>query len=131
VPVVNRVIYALATGIESVKNMTNENFWDSNAETVTNSCSMMNDQYATVRTQVDSITGNLPDKVSIPLGPLGNVDAPVPGSLAANANRLANSAINRLPQQFPDIPLLNWNVGGMRIPITAEAIVRMQSPVKF
>ena len=131
VPLVNRVIYAIATGIESVKNMTNENFWDSNAETVTNSCSMMNDQYATVRTQVDSITGNLPDKVSIPLGSFGNVDAPVPGSLAANANSLANSAIDRLPNQFPDIPLLNWNVGGMRIPITAEAIVRMQSPVKF
>jgi hypothetical protein len=28
------------------------------------------------------------------------------------------------------IPLLNWNIGGMRIPITAEAVVRMQSPVQ-
>jgi hypothetical protein len=113
VPFVDRVIYALNTGIAEVKNMTQASYWASNAETIPNLCSKMNDTYATARQQVDSLTASMPAGVSL------------------TANGLANAVINQLPQQFPTIPVLNWNVGGMRIPITAEAIVRMQSPVKF
>ena len=113
VPFVDRVIYALNTGIGSLKNMTQESFWASSAETIPNMCSSMNLAYASARQQVDTLTGVMPAGVSLP------------------ANGLANAVINQLPQQFPTIPLLNWNVGGMRIPITAEAIVRMQSPVQF
>ncbi len=113
VPFVDRVIYALNTGIAEVKNMTQASYWASNAETIPNMCSKMNDTYASARQQVDSLTAAMPAGVSL------------------TANGLANAVINQLPQQFPTIPVLNWNVGGMRIPITAEAIVRMQSPVKF
>jgi hypothetical protein len=113
VPFVDRVIYALNTGIAEVKNMTQSSYWASNAETIPNMCSKMNDTYATARQQVDSLTASMPAGVSL------------------TANGLANAVINQLPQQFPSIPVLNWNVGGMRIPITAEAIVRMQSPVRF
>ena len=113
VPFVDRVIYALNTGIAEVKNMTQSSYWASNAETIPNMCSKMNGTYATARQQVDSLTASMPAGVSL------------------TANGLANAVINQLPQQFPTIPVLNWNVGGMRIPITAEAIVRMQSPVRF
>lgn len=113
VPFVDRVIYAMHTGIAEVKNMTQSSYWESNAETIPNTCSRMNDTYASARQQIDSLTGSMP------------------AGVALTASGLANSVVNQLPQQFPTIPGLNWNVGGMRIPITAEAIVRMQSPVKF
>jgi hypothetical protein len=73
----------------------------------------MNDTYASVREKVDSITGKMPE------------------SVALRASELADTVIDQLPQQFPTIPVLNWNIGGMRIPVTSEAIVRMQSPVKL
>jgi hypothetical protein len=111
VPFVNRVIYSLSNGITGVKNLTNESFWSpAAAATTPNMCSQLSEMYANVRQQVDSIASGLPAGVSI-------VDS------------LASDIISQLPTQFPTIPLLNWNVGGMRIPITAEAIVRMQSPV--
>lgn len=113
VPFVDRVIYALSTGIDSVKNMTQDSYWSSNAETIPNMCSTMNNAFASSRQQVNALTSKMPAEIALP------------------ANGLANSMMNLLPQQFPTIPVLNWNVGGMRIPITAEAIVRMQSPVKF
>jgi len=113
VPLVDRVIYALHTGIAEVTNMTQASYWSSNVETIPNMCSVMNDTYAAARQQVDSLTSSMP------------------AGVALTANGLANQVINQLPQQFPTIPILNWNVGGMRIPITAEAIVRMQSAVKF
>jgi hypothetical protein len=113
VPFVDRVIYALTTGIVSVKNMTQESYWASSTETVPNMCSVMNGTYASARQQVNALTGAMPAGVSL------------------TAGGLADSDINKLLQQYPVTPALNWNVGGMRIPITAEAIVRMQSPVRF
>jgi len=47
------------------------------------------------------------------------------------ATGLSDKALNLLPQSIPRIPGLDWDIEGMRIPITAEAIIRMQSPVKF
>ena len=96
-----------------VKNMTQDSYWSSNAETIPNMCSTMNNAFASSRQQVNALTSKMPAEIALP------------------ANGLANSMMNLLPQQFPTIPVLNWNVGGMRIPITAEAIVRMQSSVKF
>jgi hypothetical protein len=29
------------------------------------------------------------------------------------------------------VPGLDWGIGGYRIPVTAEAVVRMQSPARF
>ena len=109
VPFVNRMIYSLSNGIDSVKNLTHESFWSGAAATTPNMCSRLSEMYAQVRQQVDNIASGLPAGVSI-------------------VDDLAGSIISQLPTQFPTIPLLNWNVGGMRIPITAEAIVRMQSP---
>lgn len=113
VPFVDRVIYALTTGIKGVANMSQKSYRASNVETAPNMCSTMNDKYAAARQQINAITDAMPAGVSL------------------TASSVANSVIDQLSQQFPSIPVLNWNVGGMRIPITAEAIVRMQSPVKF
>ncbi|NMM13675.1 MAG: hypothetical protein HHJ17_09080 [Rhodoferax sp.] len=113
VPFVDRVIYALSTGIASVKNMTQESYWVSSTETIPNICSVMNGSYASARQQVNALTGAMPAGVSL------------------TDSGLTDSDIKQLSQQFPTTPVLNWNVGGMRIPITAEAIVRMQSPVRF
>jgi len=111
VPFVDRVIYALSTGIASVKNMTQESYWASSEETtIPNICKEMNKNYASARQQVDALTGAMPAGVSLTDSGLD---------------------ITHLSKQFPTTPVLNWNVGGMRIPITAEAIVRMQSPVRF
>jgi hypothetical protein len=74
-------------------------------------CSELSERYAQVVQQVDSIAGSLPAGVSI-------------------VDDLASDVVSKLPTTFPTIPVLNWNVGGMRVPITAEAIVRMQSPVQ-
>ncbi|MCE9641549.1 MAG: pilus assembly protein [Betaproteobacteria bacterium] len=111
VPFVNRVIYSISNGIAGVKNLTNEYFWI-NTPTVDTSrpCTTISEMYAGVRQEISSISSGLPAGVSI-------VDS------------AASSIISTLPSSFPTtIPGLNWDVGGMRIPITAEAIVRMQSP---
>ena len=113
VPFVDRVIYALSTGIASVKNMTQESYWASSEENIPNICSVMNGSYASTRQQVNALTGAMPAGVSL------------------TDSGLTDSDITHLSQQFPTTPVLNWNVGGMRIPITAEAIVRMQSPVRL
>lgn len=114
VPFVDRIIYGLSSGLQGLKNLTNESFLNSDVQTVQNHCSGMNSTYAKARQQVDTI-GALPAGVTI------SVDGVVA--------ELANS----VPDQFfPDrTPDLIWNIGGPRIPITAEAIVRMQSPVRF
>lgn len=113
VPFANRVIYSLVNGIEGMKNLTHEFFWTptSPAPATPNMCSQLSERYAQVRQKIDSIAGSLPVGVSI-------------------VDNLASTIINNLPTSFPTIPLLNWNVGGMRIPVTAEAIVRMQSPLQ-
>ena len=50
--------------------------------------------------------------------------------LSNQANSFMNTIIDKLPSELPTIPWLNWNLNGLRIPITAEAIVRMQSPAR-
>jgi len=114
VPFVNRMIYSLVNGIDGVKNLATEFFWTpasvAAVPTSPNMCSQISDLYAGLREEVNAITGSA-----------------VPGM--STVNSLANGFINMLPTTFPTLPFLNWNIGGLRIPVTSEAIVRMQSPV--
>lgn len=113
VPFANRVIYSLVNGIEGMKNLAHEFAWTpvSPAPATPNMCSQISDLYAQAQVKINSFASS-----SIP-----GVSAAVSG---------AGSFMLNLSAVIPTIPLLNWNVGGMRIPVTAEAIVRMQSPVR-
>jgi hypothetical protein len=53
-------------------------------------------------------------------GPL----APLTGSLSSTATTIINNA-------FDIVPYLNWNMGGVRIPIVTEAVIRMQTPYQL
>jgi len=108
VPFVNRMIYSLVNGIQGVKNLTNELFWHSGAAapTTPNMCTTATDTFASISSAVTALGSGIPG--------MSTVTSLVGGAFSG---------------PFPTIPLLNWNVSGMRIPVTAEAIVRMQSPV--
>jgi hypothetical protein len=131
VPVVNRVIYAMSAGIAGIQNLADQTFWDSSSESTPTACSMTTDKWAPVRGPVNEKIATIPTTVTIPLGPLGSTDVPVPVDLQGLATGLTDKAFNLLPQKAPRIPGLDWDIEGMRIPITAEAIIRMQSPFKF
>ena len=112
VPFVNKMIYSLVNGIQGVQNLATEFFWTPGASVTPatpNMCTQATDVYAAVATAVDSLTSSIPG--------VSGVGATVSGFLSS-----------AFPT--PTIPLLNWNISGMRIPVTAEAIVRMQSPVQ-
>lgn len=116
VPFANRVIFSLVRGIQGLQNLSNEFFWTPTytppppAELL---CNQLSDLYAKTQQKVDDISGSL---------------SSIPGMSAMQSQ--ATSFISGLPTTFPTIPGLDWNIGGMRIPVTAEAIVRMQSPMK-
>lgn len=131
VPVVNRVIYALSAGITGIKNLADETFWDSSTESTPTACSMTTDKWAPVKDLAAERIATIPTTVTIPLGPLGSQKVNVPVDLQGLATGLSNKALDLLPQKIPRIPVLDWDIEGMRIPITSEAIIRMQSPVKF
>ena len=111
VPFVDRIIYGVTAGIEGVRQLTNESFAGT-AETNGNHCTAINQKFGQVdpkkmpiidTTLIDGVTQKVYEQVVTP-DPKGN---------------------------FPTTTeALSWNVGGRRIPITAEAIVRMQSPVR-
>ena len=92
---------------------------------------MTKDKWAPVRDPVAEQIATIPTTVTIPLGDLGSTNLDVPVDLQTLATGLSDKAFNLLPQKIPRIPGLEWDIEGMRIPITAEAIIRMQSPVKF
>jgi hypothetical protein len=106
-------------------------FWDSSEESTPTACSMTTDKWAPVKDPVAEKIATIPTSVTIPLGPLGSQEVNVPVDLQGLATGLSDKALNLLPQKIPRIPGLEWDIEGMRIPITAEAIIRMQSPVKF
>jgi hypothetical protein len=115
VPFANRLIYSMVNGIQGMKNLSHEFFWTPTtaaSSTSTNSCRQLSDIYAGVEEKIDDITGG----------------SSVPGM--STVRSLASTFISWLPTAFPTLPFLNWNIGGMRIPVTAEAVVRMQSPVQ-
>ncbi len=110
VPFADRAIYALSNGIAGVANLTNESFWSGATPTTPNLCTMPADTVASLVQKLDNVAG-MPADVKNAIGAAGNK---------------VEDLLNNIPTT---IPLLNWNIAGMRIPITAEAIVRMQSPV--
>ena len=111
VPFVDRIIYGVTAGIQGVRQLTNESFAGT-AETNGNHCTAINQKFGQVdpknmpiidTTLIDGVTQKVYGQVVTP-DPKGN---------------------------FPTTTeALSWNVGGRRIPITAEAIVRMQSPIR-
>jgi Flp pilus assembly protein TadG len=114
VPFANRVIYSMTQGITGMKNLAHEFFWTPTtpAPATPNMCTQLSDLYAGVEQKIDNITSG----------------SSIPGM--STVQSLASTFISWLPTTFPTLPFLNWNIGGMRIPITAEAVVRMQSPVR-
>ena len=98
-----------------VKNLANEFFWTASYTPPASTallCNNLSNLYANARQEIASVTGG----------------SSLPGMSVVQS--LANGFINLLPTTFPTLPFLNWNIGGVRIPVTAEAIVRMQSPVQ-
>ena len=112
VPFVNRMIYFMVNGIAGVERMTHEFFGGLDPTkalpTTPNMCTNLSAQ---LRQKVDSYTD------------------PLPAGIGGAVSTAANNMIDKLPSSFT-IPGLNWDILGMRIPITAEAIVRMQSPMQ-
>ena len=110
VPFVNQLIYGMNAGLTSVKNLTGVSFdLTSRTETRTNLCSNINKTYAQAMEYVDSLNSKA-------------------GPMAPLAEKLTDPLKNVITNSFNVIPSLNWNLGGIRIPITAESTVRMQTP---
>lgn len=101
VPIVNRVIYSMYFGFVGEKVLAGEYFSEAAVPTglAGKRCVDVNDQVQSLANQLASY---------------------VPGGA---------SFLSGLPTIPTTIPGLNWNVGGYRIPITATATVRMQSPM--
>ena len=119
VPLANVTFYSLVNGIEGTKSLTSELFKTnpSVAPTAhTNMCSQLKDRFgekvasiAAAASQINAIPG-----VNIDFSFLTT-------ALTKISDELAGATV----------PGLGWGIGGYRIPITAEAVVRMQSPAKF
>ncbi len=113
VPIANVVIYSLLNGIEGVKTVGGRFFADVD-QTIdqSNTCSQLKHKYGAKVAQG-----------------VGGIDALLGTSMETEVMALlvkVSDAINTFT-----IPGLNWGVGGYRIPVTAEAVVRMQSPLKL
>jgi len=110
VPFVDRIIYGVTAGIQGVRQLTNESFAGT-AETNGNHCTAINQKFG----QVDPQNMPIIDKTLID----------------GVTQKVYGQEVKPDPKgNFPTDEALSWNVGGRRIPITAEAIVRMQSPVR-
>lgn len=111
VPVANVVIYSLVNGIQGTKNLAGEFFsTPANAATTPNSCSQLKDQFGSKLNAINDAAG----AVGADLGFISSALTTVSDALSGTT-----------------IPVLNWTIGGYRIPVTAEAVVRMQSPMRF
>jgi hypothetical protein len=114
VPFVNKLIYGMAVGLEETKVLTGISFNDAGStESKPNMCTNINKVKAEA---ADSVVNQINSRA----GPL----APLTGSLSSTATTIINNA-------FDNVPLLNWNMGGVRIPIVTEAVIRMQTPYQL
>ena len=114
VPFVNKLIYGMAVGLEEAKVLTGISFNDAGStERKPNMCTNSNKVKAEA---ADSVVNQINSRA----GPL----APLTGSLSSTATTVINNA-------FDNVPLLNWNMGGVRIPIVTEAVIRMQTPYQL
>jgi hypothetical protein len=114
VPFVNKLIYGMVVGLEETKVLTGISFNDAGStESKPNMCTNINKVKAEA---ADSVVNQINSRA----GPL----APLTGSLSSTATTIINNA-------FDNVPLLNWNMGGVRIPIVTEAVIRMQTPYQL
>ena len=114
VPFVNKLIYGMAVGLEETKVLAGISFNDAGStESKPNMCTNINKVKAEA---ADSVVNEINSRA----GPL----APLTGSLSSTATTIINNA-------FDNLPLLNWNMGGVRIPIVTEAVIRMQTPYQL
>lgn len=111
VPLVNVTIYSLINGIEGTRNLAGTFFsTQPKAVKTPNMCSNLKDRFGEkVDTMVDA-------------GKYVGADLSFMQSMLNTASSALNNA---------RVPLLDWGIGGYRIPVTAEAIIRMQSPARF
>lgn len=110
VPLANVAIYSLVNGIETAKAVGGRFFsTPTGVATSTNSCTDFKDKYASQIQTLNEI-----------------------GSYVGADFSFIQSALNSVSSVLSsNIPIINWVVGGYRIPVTAEAVVRMQTPMKF
>jgi hypothetical protein len=114
VPLVNKLIYGMAVGLEETKVLAGISFNDAGStESKPNMCTNINKVKAEA---ADSVVNEINSRA----GPL----APLTGSLSSTATTIINNA-------FDNVPFLNWNMGGVRIPIVTEAVIRMQTPFQL
>lgn len=114
VPFVNKLIYGMVVGLEETKVLTGISFNDAGStESKPNMCTNINKVKAEA---ADSVVNQINSRA----GPL----APLTGSLSSTATTIINNA-------FDNVPILNWNMGGVRIPIVTEAVIRMQTPYQL
>jgi len=105
VPIVNKVIYSLYFGVSGIQDvLSSAYFADAGPAGFGERC-------ATIADQIHS---------------LANLAASYVPWLSGTLSSIASTAASAIPTT---IPLLDWNTGGYRIPISSIATVRMQSPV--
>jgi len=114
VPVVNVAIYGLVNGIAGSKVIAGEFFGDpvttSTSVPTPNMCSQLKNRFGSVMNDVTDAASDI------------GVDA----SFLTDALTDISNAVSGFT-----VPGLDWDIGGYRIPVTAEAVVRMQSPARF
>ena len=111
VPLANATIYALVNGIEGTKNLTTE-FFSTNPKVATspNLCSQLKDKF-----------GGKVQSVAAAGAAVGVDFSFLTTMLQSLSDTLAGGTI----------PILDWGIGGYRIPVVSEAVIRMQSPAKL
>jgi hypothetical protein len=102
VPIVNRVIYSLYFDFAGEDVLASKYYSEADAPTnlTGKRCADVNDQ---VQSLVNLVNSYIPSGLGI--------------------------SLPSMPAIPTTIPVIDWNVGGYRIPITATATVRMQSPM--
>jgi len=111
VPFANVVIYSLVNGISGTQNLSWEWFGESSSTaTSPNMCSQLKDKYGEPVDDVVAAAAQFGFDASFLNDALNDISAAVSGFT---------------------IPGLDWEIGGYRIPIVADAVVRMQTPAQF
>jgi hypothetical protein len=113
VPVVNVAIYGLVNGIAGAKDVAGEWFGDpvaTSVATTPNMCSQLKDRFGSVVNSVVDAAGD----IGVDIGFLNDALFDISGAVSGFT-----------------VPGLDWEIGGYRIPVTAEAVVRMQSEAKI
>ncbi|MCY1550830.1 hypothetical protein D9M68_871110 [compost metagenome] len=109
VPLANVVFYSVVNGIEGLKTVGGKFFsTPQSVATTPNTCSDLKDKYADKLETVNDAAGMVGADISFVQDALNQASSLLSGS----------------------IPVLNWSPGGLRIPVVAEAVVRMQTPLK-